>query len=337
VAESLSAQAGEAPGKVGAQLGALASRAILPLALVLMFLGFGWVQPNVFGWDNLSNIMIQVSYLAIFATAQMFVLITRGFDLSVGTAVSMISVLSGIVMADVAKAHPDMLGAAVALGIVVGLGAGLIVGLVNGLIVAVLRVNPFVVTLGTLNICLGFATTMSGGFQIFNLPAPLRQTFYTDHWLGLPAPVAMAIIVLAVSHFVLNHLVLGRSLYLLGSNPRAAHVAGLPSRLYLALAYVICSGIMAVGALLLTARTGSGEPNMGGSLTLESIAAAVVGGVSLRGGEGTVVSPVLGALLVTVLSNGMNLLRIDGYFQQIILGVVIIAAIFLDRLRRTSI
>src|SRR5258708_27840237 len=153
--------------------------------------------------------MIQVSYLAIFATAQMFVLITRGFDLSLGTAISLISVLSGMVMADVAKAHPDMVPLAVALGIAVGLGVGLVVGAVNGFVVAVLRVNPFVVTLGTLNICLGLATTMSGGFQIFNLPDPLHRLFYSAHWLGLPAPIAMAIVVLAISHFVLNHMVLG--------------------------------------------------------------------------------------------------------------------------------
>ena len=189
-------------------------------------------------------------------------------------------------------------------------------------------------TLGTLNIVLAVASTVSGGFPIFDIPDEFNVWFYKTPWLGVPPPVVIAAIMLLIAYVVLNRTVLGRGLYLIGGNPRAAYVAGLPSRLYLAVAYLMCSAYAAVGALMLTARTGSGEPNLGGNITLESIAAAVIGGVSLRGGEGTVWSPLLGALFITVLSNGMNLLRIDGYIQQITLGTVIILAIFLDRVRR---
>jgi ribose/xylose/arabinose/galactoside ABC-type transport system permease subunit len=124
--------------------------------------------------------------------------------------------------------------------------------------------------------------------------------------------------------------VFGRTVYILGSNPRAAMVAGLRARTSLALVYVICSLLAALGALMLTARTGSGEPNLGGSLMLQSIAAAVIGGTSLRGGTGGVGSAVLGALFITMLSNGMGLLRISGYVQMIALGVVVILATALD-------
>jgi ribose transport system permease protein len=127
----------------------------------------------------------------------------------------------------------------------------------------------------------------------------------------------------------------GRSLYLIGNNPRAAHLAGLPSKRFLAYAYIACALLAAFGALMLTARTGSGEPNLGGSLMLESIAAAVIGGVSLQGGVGGIGAVVLGALFVTMLSNSMDLLEVGGYVQQILLGCVIIVAIFLDRLRAT--
>ncbi len=310
------------------------SRGILPVLLVVMFLGFGITQPNVYSLANLENILIQSSYITVFAAAQMMVILTRGFDLSLGVTVSLVSVLSGMVMVAWLGGHPGSLVIAVLLGCLAGIVAGCLVGVVNGLCVSLLKVNPFVVTLGTLNIVLALASTISGGFPIFDIPNEFNVWFYKARWFGLPPPVVAAGIMLALTYVILNRTVLGRSFYLLGGNPRAALVAGLPSRTYLTLAYVICSFYAAVGALMLTARTGSGEPNLGGNLTLESIAAAVIGGVSLRGGEGTVWSPLQGALFVTVLSNGMNLQRVDGYIQQIILGVVIIGAIFLDTIRR---
>ncbi|MEQ9259178.1 MAG: ABC transporter permease, partial [Roseovarius sp.] len=178
-------------------------------------------------------------------------------------------------------------------------------------------------------------TTISGGFPIFGLPDTLIGAFgQTSIWFGfLSAPVAICIIVLVLSHLLLNYTVFGRSLYLLGSNPRAAEVGGLPWRRYNMLSYVLCSVIAAIGAILITARTGTGEPSTGGGLVLLSIAAAVAGGVSLRGGEGRVIHVVFGGLLVSVLSVGMNLARIDSFLQQVVLGCVVIAAVFLDRLR----
>jgi ribose transport system permease protein len=222
------------------------------------------------------------------------------------------------------------------MGIAFGLGMGLLVGLFNGFAVAFLRVNPFVATLGSLNICLGIATMASDGRPVFNVPREFSTLVYNGSLLGVPAPLVLAAGLLAGLYFLLNHTVYGRALYIIGGNPQAAAVAGLPSRRYLLLAYVSCSLIAALGALMLTGRTGSGEPNLGGNLTLESIAAAVIGGVSLRGGIGGVQSVILGALFVTVLSNGMNLTRIDGNVQMIVLGCVIILAVFLDRFRAAT-
>ena len=312
----------------------LLGRGLLPIVLVAAFIGFGLAAPPFWSAENQVNILIQASYPAVFATAQMFVLLTRGFDLSLGVTVSMVSVLAGLVMAGVGQISPDLVPLALLAGGLAGLAAGVAVGAVNGGCVAYLGVNPFIVTLGTWNIVLGIATTASGGRQIFDIPAALNGWFYREAWLGVPPPIVMAAGLLLLAWLVLDRTVLGRALFLIGGNPRAAHVAGLPSRLYTTAAYMLCSGYAAVGALMLTARTGSGEPNLGGALTLESIAAAVIGGVSLRGGEGTIVAPILGALFVTVLSNGMNLMRIDGYIQQMILGAVVIAAVFFDRLRR---
>lgn len=308
-------------------------QAILPVALVVMVLAFSFVEPRVLSTGNLINIAIQSSYLVIFATAQMVVILTRGFDLSLGTAVSAVSVTSALVMTGMVGAEGEGLAQALILGILMGLAVGIGTGLFNGFAVAWLRVNPFVATLGSLNICLGIATMASDGRPVFNVPDEFSRLVYSGTVLNIPVPIVLAGIVLLVTWFILNYTVFGRALYILGGNPRAATVAGIPSRRYLLLAYVMCSVIAAIGALMLTGRTGSGEPNLGGNLTLESIAAAVIGGVSLRGGLGGVQSCILGALFITALSNGMNLMRVDGYIQMIVLGCVVILAIFLDRLR----
>ncbi len=310
---------------------------LLPIALVVMFLGFAAVEPTVISLANINNILTQASYLFIFSCAQMVVIITRGFDLSIGTNVSAVSVLIALVMTGLVGPEGQGMFWAVTLGILTGLAFGAAVGVFNGVVVSWLRVNPFVTTLGSLNICLGVASMASDGRPVFNVPRPFSEIAYSGSLFGIDLPIVYAVLVGLGIFLLLRHTVLGRSLYILGSNPRAAAVAGLPSRRYLTLAYVICGLLAAIGALLLTARTGSGEPNLGGGLRLvgESIAAAVIGGVSLRGGVGGVQSVVVGTLFITVLSNGMNLIKVDGYIQMIVLGAVLIAAIVLDRIRTT--
>jgi ribose transport system permease protein len=308
---------------------------LLPILIVAMELGVYLLEPRVLSVGNLRNILIQSSYLVLFASAQMVVILTRGFDLSLGASVSAVSVASALAMTSL-----DAQGAAtwlvVSAGFVAGLGLGFLVGLFNGGFISGLGINPFVVTLGSLNICLGLATTISGGRPVFNVPDPFSSLLYDGKLIpGVPVPVMLAVVVCLLLYFLLDHTAFGRALYLIGNNPRAARLAGLPSRRYLLIAYILGALLAAFGALMLTARTGSGEPNLGGSLMLESIAAAVIGGVSLQGGVGGVVPVILGSLFITMMSNAMNLLRIDGYIQQILLGVIIIAAIFLDRTRST--
>ena len=306
---------------------------ILPILMVVMELAVFAAEPRVLSPRNVANILNQSSYLLLFASAQMVVILTRGFDLSLGTTVSVISVASALAMTGLAdRGASDWI--IVAAGLATGLGIGALVGLFNGFFVAWLEINPFVVTLGSLNICLGLATTISGGRPVFNVPDVFSRLLYNGELIpGISVPLMLAVMVCLLLYFLLDHTVFGRSLYLIGNNPRAASVAGLPSRGYLTLAFVTCSLLAAFGALMLTARTGSGEPNLGGSLMLESIAAAVIGGVSLQGGIGGVIPVILGTLFVTMLSNAMDLLEVGGYVQQILLGCIIIGAIFLDRIR----
>jgi ribose transport system permease protein len=308
----------------------------LPLLMAVMELAVFSVEPRVLSPRNIVNILNQSSYLLLFASGQMIVILTRGFDLSLGTTVSAVSVASALAMTSLASAGVSD-PAVVALGLAVGLGFGALVGIFNGVCVSRLGISPFIVTLGSLNICMGLATTMSGGRPVFNVPDAFSGLLYNGVLIpGISIPLTLAILVCLLLYLLLDRTIFGRSLYLIGNNPRAAYLAGLPSRRYLALAYVVCSLLAAFGSLMLTARTGSGEPNLGGSLMLESIAAAVIGGVSLQGGVGGVIPVILGTLFVTMLSNAMDLLEVGGYVQQILLGCVIIGAIFLDRIRVTN-
>jgi ribose transport system permease protein len=307
--------------------------AMLPVALATLLLGFATVDQGVLSPANLLNIAQQTSYLALFAMAQTVVILTRGFDLALGPTVSMVSVGTALAMtAAAASGHGT--GAVLLAGLGAGFGLGVACGLFNGVVIALLGVNPFVATLGSYNIAIGVATTLSSGRPVQGVPEPFSRIFYGGSILGIPAAIAITVAVGVVLHLVLTRTVFGRSLYLIGTNPRAAAVAGLPVRRILVATYMLCSGLAALGAIMMTARTGSGEPNLGGALSLQAIAGAVVGGTSLAGGRGGVGTAVLGALFITILSNGMNLTRIDGYVQMVVLGAIVIVGVLLDRLRQ---
>ncbi len=298
----------------------------LPAAVVAVFVGFALVEPRVISRANVTNIITQTSYLAIFAMAQTVVIVTRGFDLALGYTVSLVSVVSAMAM--VAVGDPVL---AVPFGLLAGLVVGVVVGATNGVLIAGVGINPLVTTLGVANVVLSLASTVSDGFPVSGFPSKFGELFAQNSVLGIPVPVIVAALVFLSLAILMNCTRFGRSLYIIGSNPQAAKAAGIRSGPAVAAAYCVCGTLVGVGALLLTARTGSGEPNLGGNLTLESIAAAVVGGVKLSGGEGGVGAALLGALFVTVLSNGMNLTQVDGYIQQICLGTIIILALVTSR------
>ena len=308
-------------------------RAVLPIALVALLLGFAAVDRSVLSPANLLNIAQQTSYLALFAMAQTVVILTRGFDLALGPAVSMVSVGTALAMAGATAAGHDQTTVLLA-GLGAGFGLGIACGLFNGMVIALLGVNPFVATLGSYNIAIGVATTLSAGRPVQGVPKLFSQLFFGGSIFGFPATISITLAIGIVLHLTLGRTVFGRSLYIIGTNPRAAAVAGLPVKRILIATYVLCSTLAALGAIMMTARTGSGEPNLGGSLSLQAIAGAVVGGTSLAGGRGGVGTAVLGALFVTILSNGMNLTRIDGYIQMVVLGAIVIIGVLLDRLRQ---
>jgi ribose transport system permease protein len=311
-------------------------RVLLPASPLILALGFGLAVPTVLSIENIVNIVQQASFLFVLTGAQSVVLLTRGLDLSLGPSVSMISVASAVTMTGLVGPHGAGGVVAALAGTAVGLGLGLLVGLFNGVAVSWLRVNPFVATLGSMNICLGIGTSLSDGRPVFGIPDEFNVLGYSLHLVGIPMPILYAVAIGIGLHVLLQHTVMGRALYLLGSNPRAAVLAGWPRRRLLALAYVISGSLTALGALMLTARVASGEPNLGGGLSLQTIAAAVIGGVSLSGGRGGLGSAVIGSFFITILSNGMNLAQIGGYVQMLVMGAIVILAVALDRIGRVS-
>lgn len=308
-------------------------RGILPILLALTYVCFSLAEPHFTSLVNLTNILKQSSYLVMLASAQLVVLLTRGFDLSVGNVISMISVGSSVAMVWVLKSNPEAVGWAIAFGCLVGLIMGGAVGLINGFAVAYLKVSPFITTLAMMTISMGFASTISGGRAVYDVPEQLMDIFSRADLLGIPVPLVVCMVILAVIYFLLYWTIFGRSIFIIGSNDQAAVLAGLPVRRYQVLAYITCSLITAVVALMLTSRTGSGEPLLGGGMMLDSLMAAIIGGVSLRGGQGRILHCVFGALFVNVLANGMNMIRVASYLQMIILGLALITAVFIDGLR----
>lgn len=301
------------------------------ILIVVLVVVFGLLEPRFFNRLNLVNILRNSSFLMIAATGQMLVLIVGGFDLSVGAVAALASVVCASAMTGLLITMPDAIGAVIALGVLAGLAAGAAVGLVNGLCVAFLKVSPFMVTLGTLSIASGIALYHTTGIPVYGMPDAFTKGFGRAIVLGLPAIAFFALATVLVVWFVQVRTRFGRYLYAIGGNPQAARVSGVPTRVYLIAAYVLCSLLAAGTGVLLTARVGSGQATIGATLMLESIAAAVIGGVSLRGGIGRVELVALAALFLSIVTNGMNLIRIDSKMQTVVLGVVLILAVATER------
>jgi len=306
---------------------------VLPFLLLVAVIVFSAISDNFLSAQNLTNVVRQSVYLIIVALGQMLALLTGGFDLSVGTIVALTSVTGATAMAAVSAASPESVWLAVAVGCLAGVAAGTLVGVTNGLGVAVFNVSPFMMTLGIASVGFGIALYMTGGVPVYGMPPEFGQVFGFGRVAGVPVPVIVAIVIAALTWVLVNRTVLGRYFYAVGGNVKAAHLSGINTRLTLFLTYTLCGFLSAVCGMLLTARLETGEANIGASMPLESIAACVIGGVSLRGGVGRVGNVVLGALFIGLVQNGMNLARIESYLQTVVLGVLLILAVIADQLR----
>ena len=305
---------------------------VLPILLLLMIVIFGWMEPRFLNPANLINVLRQATFLAIVAMGQMLALVSGGFDLSVGAIVALTSVIAALVMVSITGSGGSDLLALLA-GSLAGLLTGLVFGLANGLGVAVLRVSPFIVTLGTSSVIAGIALLQTGGAPIVGLPSIFVTSFGSNRIFGIPIVIYITAAVICVMYYLMNWSRFGRYIYAIGGNENAARLSGIRVGRYLTSVYVVSGLLASLAGLLLTARVSAGEPNLGGPLAMQSITAAVLGGTSLHGGEGKLGGVILGALFIAMLANGMNLIRVSSFWQMILLGCLLIFAVVVDRLR----
>ncbi|MDF1586817.1 ABC transporter permease [Marinimicrococcus flavescens] len=289
------------------------------------------VEPRFFSRLNIINILRNFSFLSMIAIGQMLVMIVGGFDMCVGAVMALASVSGAMTMGAALVAFPDLPVWLVCLaGVMVALGVGTLAGLVNGLLVIGLRISPFMGTLGMMSALGGLALFFTRGVPITTVPREFVSDLGRGMWLGLPLIVWIVAGVILLAWWVMEQTAGGRHLYAAGGNPQAARASGIASGRVVTSAYM-ASGLLAAGAgILMTARVGSGQPILGSTAAIESIAAAVLGGVSLRGGIGRVTRVVTAALFLAILSNVLNLARVDSKWQTLILGIAVILAVLIE-------
>ena len=290
------------------------------LGLLVLCIGLWIATPYFATAANLANVAEQSAIVGVIAIGMTCVILTGGIDLSVGSLVALAGVVIGWAMR-----HGMPVPGAVALGLL----TGVVSGGVNGLMITRGKLPPFIATLGMMSVARGAALMISDGRPISGFPATLR-VLATGEPLGVPAPVLLMLVLYAVAYLVLTRTVLGRYLYAIGGNEEATALAGVNVRLYKTLVYAISGLSAAVCATLLVARLNSAQPTAGIGYELDAIAAVVIGGTSLLGGSGSVIGTLIGALIMSVLRNGLNLLGVSSYLQQVAIGVVIIAAVLID-------
>jgi ribose transport system permease protein len=290
------------------------------LAVGLVALVLSLLSQAFLSYVNVMNVLRQTALLFFMASGVTLVVLTAGLDLSVGANIGLAACLAGSLIKTTGQP---------ALGVLAALGAGGLVGLLNGWMVTLLRIPSFIATYGMLWVLQGLTYSFMAGTTIYGF-SPGFRALGTGYWLYVPVPVWVMAGLLVLGSLFLQRTIWGQQIYAIGANPAAARLSGVPVRKRLVLAYVV-SGLMAgVAALVFLARLNSAEADIGGALTLPAIAAVLIGGTSLFGGVGSLFGTFVGALLLTLVLNGMNLLHIDGRWQPLVTGAIIIAAVWLD-------
>jgi ribose transport system permease protein len=308
-------------GRLSQTLGSLASLIILSLVIW----GF---EPVFMTHGNWVNIARQASFNAILAMGMTFVILTGGIDLSIGSIVALSSVSGGLLIYN----HGWSMWPAV----LVILAVGTLCGVANGLIVTLGKIPPFIVTLGTMQIFRGIALQITNGEPISRISKvePSFDIWGTTSLVGVPSPVIITAVVFLIFFLILRYTRLGLYTYAIGGNEQATRFSGVNINRYKLAVYALMGLAAGIAAVMWSSRLDSTRPTVATGAELDAIAAVVIGGTSLFGGEGTIVGTIIGALLMAVIRNGLNLMHVSDFYQQIVIGAVIILAVLIDRLRR---
>ncbi|NQV74537.1 MAG: ABC transporter permease [Bacteroidetes bacterium] len=285
------------------------------------------ITPQFLTVSNLTIIVTQVSINALLAFGVTFVIITGGIDLSLGSIVAVSGVTSAML------AHPNSYP--VLIPILMGLLAGLLMGAFNGFIITKSKIAPFIVTLGTMTIGRGLALILSDGRPVSNLSDSFNY-LGSGIVLGIPVLILIFILVFALCSIILSKTILGRYIYAIGGNEQAARASGINIDRVKLSVYSISGLLAGLAGILLASRITTGQPNAGAGFELDAIAAVVIGGTSTAGGRGTMAGTLIGVLLIGVINNGLDLLNVTSYYQQVVMGIIIIGAVVLDSLNQKS-
>lgn len=294
----------------------------IPFLILLLVLITAFNQKNFATFSNLQNISRQFSLLALIAVAQMFPVLVAGLDLSQGGIIGAVSVLSTLAI----------LTFGVIPGCILGIFIGGLFGLVNGGLISFFNISPFVVTLGMMSFSRGLALMITNGQSIYNLPDSFSY-LGTEYFGPFPVPLIIAAFIFLTSYIILRRTRFGRYIYATGGNEKASRISGINVKLIKTSAYVYCGLLTGLASIVISSRVNSGQPNLGIGAPLEAIAAVVIGGVSLFGGEGKLWGVFLGVVVLSLISNSLNILNVNSYLQMMIMALVIILAVIVDRFR----
>ncbi|GAA0078398.1 ribose ABC transporter permease [Clostridium sp. CTA-5] len=291
------------------------------IGLFILCIAISILTPRFLSISNITNVLTQVSVNAIIAIGMTFVILTGGIDLSVGSTLA----ISGALAASIISS-----GGNVFLAVVVAVIVGIVVGIINGMLISKGKIQAFIVTLASMTIFRGVTYVFTNGNPISGLTGSFNSIGNLK--LGiLPLPVIITAVLVAIAYYVLTQTRFGRYLYALGGNEDSARLSGINTDRIKTLVYVVSGIAAALSGVIITSRIGSASPNAGSGFELDAIAAVVIGGTSLAGGEGSVMGTIIGALIIGVLNNGLNLLNVSPFYQLIIKGIVILVAVLLDK------
>ncbi len=297
------------------------------VATAVLALVFGLLFPDSFAtYGTLMNMARVAGILLVVSVGQTFALIVGGFDISVGATMGLVSIVCSLLMVQ---------GLDVPVAIVAGVLVGAGVGLVNGIGIAALRITPFVMTLGMLTFARGLADQLGNGGTITGLPRALAA-FGRSNWSGFPSAACIALIVLVAAWLVLQRCRAGLYIFALGGGRETTRVAGVPVVRYEILAYAVCGLLAGLGGVMLTSRVSVGQGSLGQGYELLSIATAVIGGVAIGGGLGRLTGVVLGVVLITILTTGLDIAGVNPFVQQMTTGVVLVGAVLVSKARGVS-
>lgn len=295
-------------------------------ALILLIIIFSILSPNFPTYSNLVTILLMTAVNGILAVGITFIIVTGGIDLSIGTVMTFASVMAGVFI--------TMLGLPILAGIIAAIIAGALCGFINGISIAKLKLPPFIATLGMMNITKGLNLIVSGTKPVYFSDAPVFSTIATRPILGIPLGVLVFFGAALAASFILSKTIIGRYTFAIGSNEEAAKLSGINTDAWKIAIYSMSGAFFGIGGIVMASRLNSAQPALGPGYEMDAIAAAVIGGASLSGGEGSILGTVIGAFIITVLTNGLRILSVPQEWQMVVTGLIVIGAVYLDIVRR---